>query len=91
LFVGIAGIRQIPYPSKVQPVLAAVMLINIVSVWFRARATRRMGGFYFVCSGALAIILAKTGVGWNNVAAWGVALTFAGSLWSAVNRRHLQF
>jgi protein SCO1/2 len=87
---GIAGIRQIPYPSKMQPVLVAVMLINIVSVWFRERARRRMSGFYFVSAGALAVILAKTVVRWDNLAAWGVALTFAGSLWSAVNRRHLQ-
>src|SRR5260370_4135167 len=88
---GMVGIRQLPHPSKIQPVLVAIMLINILSVWFRAHATRRMAGFYFVCSGALLIVLAKTVVGWENVAGWGVALTFAGSALSAVNRRHLQF
>jgi protein SCO1/2 len=88
---GMAGIRQIPYPSKLQPLLLAVMLTNIVSVWFRARATRRMTGFYFVCAGAVGITLAKTLAGWDNGAAWGVALMFAGSLWNTVNTSHLQF
>jgi hypothetical protein len=80
---GTAGM-QIPYPSKVQPMLIVMMLINIVSVWFRSRATRRITGFYFVCAGTLAVILAKTGVGWENLAAWGALLTFSGTLWSAV-------
>lgn len=84
---GIAGLRQLPHPSEIQPVLAAIMLINIVSVWFRARATRRVSGFYFVCTGAVVVILAKTVVGWENIAVWGVALTVAGSLWSAANQK----
>ena len=87
---GMAGIRQIPYPSKIQPVLVAMMLINIVSVWFRARAIRDMGGFYFVFAGTLTIILGETVIGGGNVVALGVALMCAGSLWNAVGRRYLQ-
>jgi protein SCO1 len=88
---GIAGIPRIPYLSKTEPLLLAVILINLSSVWFRARATRRMGGFYLVCAGTLATVLAKTMVGWQNLAIWAVALTFSGSLWSVVNTRHLGF
>ena len=89
--LGMAGIREIPYPSKMQPLLVAAMLINVVSVWFRARATRRLSGFYLVSAGILAITLAKAVVGWENAAAWGVALTFAGSFWSAADRKRLEF
>jgi len=88
---GIAGFQQIPYPSKTHPALLAVMLINIVSVWFRARATQRIGGFCFVCAGIVATILGKMVMNWDNLAAGGIALTFAGSLWGAVNIRQLQF
>jgi hypothetical protein len=89
--LGMAEIREIPYASKVQPLLVAGMLINVVSVWFRARATRRLSGFYLVSAGILAITLAKTAVGWENAAAWGVALTFAGSFWSAADRKPVEF
>jgi protein SCO1/2 len=84
------GIRQIPYTPRIEPVLAPLMLINIVSVWFRARATGRMSGFYLVCAGSMAIILSKTLVSWNNVGNWGVVLVFAGALWNAINRRDIQ-
>jgi len=30
-------------------------------------------------------------VGWENAAIWGVALTFAGSFWSATDRKRLEF
>jgi len=88
--VGMVGIRQIPYPSRMQPLFMALMLVNVVSVWFRARVIRDMGGFYFVFAGTFAIILAETVIGGGNVAALGVALMCAGSLWNAVGRRYLQ-
>lgn len=88
---GMAGIPETPYLSKTRAALLAVMVVNIVSVWFRARATRRMGGFCFVCAGIVATILGKMVVNWDDLAVGGVALTFAGSLWSTVNIRHLRF
>src|SRR6185295_9869795 len=39
---GIVGLDRIPYSPWLQPVLAAVMLINLASVWWRARSTGRM-------------------------------------------------
>jgi protein SCO1/2 len=85
------GIRQIPSPSKMEPLLAAMMLINLISVGLRAWATRRMSGFYLVCTGSMAIILSKIVVSWSDVAIWGVGLTLAGTLWNAVNRSNIQF
>src|SRR5258707_1210163 len=81
---GIAGLNQIPYSPWLQPVLVAVMVINVASVWLRGRATGRMAGFYLVSAGALAIVVSKTGIGWEKAAVWGVGLTLAGSLLSAL-------
>jgi protein SCO1/2 len=82
---GIAGLHQIPYTPWLQPALVAVMLINLASVWWRGRATGRMSGFYLVSAGALVIVASTQGLGWENAAVWGVALTLAGSLISALH------
>ncbi len=85
--LGIAGLEQIPYSPRLLPVLAAVMLINLASVWRRERTTGRMSGFYLVSAGVLAIAASKMGIAWKDAAAWGVALTLAGSLLSALSTR----
>lgn len=82
---GVASLQRVPYSPWLQPLLAAVMLINVGSLWLRGRATGRMGGFYLVSAGALTILLSKTGPGWEGASLWGVALTLAGSLLSALN------
>jgi hypothetical protein len=82
---GIAGLGQVPYSPWLQPVLVIVMLINLASVWIRGRATGRMIPFYLVSAGALAIAISKQGPGWEKVAVWGIALTFAGSMLSALS------
>lgn len=84
--LGMAGIRHIPYPAKMEPVFLAAILVNLVSVWIRARATRCMSGFYLVSAGILVMILAKTVAGCENLAPWGVAGALVGSVWSVVNR-----
>ena len=79
---GIAGLNQVPYSPWLQPVLVAVMLMNLASVWLRGRSTGRMSGFYLISAGALAIVISKMAPGGENLAAWGVASTLAGSLLS---------
>ena len=85
---GIAGLEQIPYVPWMRPVLIAVMLINLASVWLRGRSTGRMIGFYLVSAGAFVIVFLKMWLGWENAAVLGVALTLAGSLLSALNARN---
>jgi len=63
------------------------MIINVVSVWLRARATRQRWGLYLVSAGALIIIVAKMGFGWEKAAIPGILLTLAGSLLSALSSR----
>jgi protein SCO1/2 len=87
---GIAGLQQIPYSPWLQAVLVAVMLVNLTSVWLRGRATGRMNGFYLVSAGAGAIIVSKMSLGWESVAVWGIALTLAGSLLSALNAKNIR-
>ena len=87
---GIASLNQIPYSPWLQTVLVAVILINLVSVFLRGRLTGRMSGFYLVSAGALAIAVSKMGLGWENAAVWGVALTLVGSLLSALSAKNGQ-
>ena len=84
---GIAGLNQIPYSPWLQPILITAMLINILSVWLRARVTRQRWGLYLVSAGALVIIVGKMGFGWEKAAIPGVLLTLAGSVVSAMNSR----
>jgi len=86
-FFGIAGLDRIPYSPWLQPMLATAMLINLASVWLRARATGRMIAFYLVSAGALIIIASKLGNGWEGLAMWGVGLTLTGSVLSALGAR----
>jgi protein SCO1/2 len=86
--LGIASLEQIPYSPWLQPVLVAVMLINLASVWARGRATGRRSAFYLVSAGALAILISRRGPAFEKAAVWGVALTFGGSLLSALNSRN---
>lgn len=79
---GIAGLSAIPYTPWLKPAFAALMFLNLASVWLRARATRRMTGFSLASAGALAIVGALQ-FGWQGAAVAGVALTMAGSILSA--------
>ena len=81
---GIAGLERIEYAPWLQPILAIVVLINLVTVWLRSRATGRLSGLYLVGAGALAILASKTTLAWDSAAACGVALTLAGSVMSAL-------
>jgi hypothetical protein len=83
---GITGLGQIPYSPWLQPILATLILLNLLSVWLRSRTTRRMGGFSLAVAGAIAIVMSKTGLGFEQVTAFcGVALTLLGSLVSALS------
>lgn len=85
---GIAGLQRIPYSPWLQPVLAAVVLINLASLGLRGRSTGRMSGFYLAGAGALAILVSKMEPAWERAALWGVGLTLAGSLVSALSARN---
>jgi protein SCO1/2 len=79
---GIAGLSQVSWSPWLKPAFAALMLLNVASVWLRSRATRRMTGFYLVTAGALAL-LSTLQFGWKSAAVAGVVLTMAGSVVSA--------
>lgn len=80
---GIAGLERFASAAWIQPVLAGAVLLNMASVWFRARSTRRLAGAALVTAGAGLIALSR--FGWP-VAVWGVAATAAGSIISALRR-----
>jgi protein SCO1 len=88
---GLAGIAPVAHPAWILPLLMGMILINLVSVWLRARTTRRMSGLCLVVTGTLGIIVAKSLPGWDGLAPWGVGVSFVGSLWNAVNWADLEF
>ncbi len=82
---GIAGLQSIPYSPWLQPVLAVMLLLNLTSIWFRARSTGRMMPFYLVTAGAFLVIVSKVVVGVDVASLLGVLLTLTGSLWSSLS------
>ena len=91
-FFGIAGLGSIPYSPWLQPILAILLLVNLASIWFRARSTGRMTPFYLASVGAVALIASKVFAGLDPLGTAGVIFTLAGSIWStiaATNRRQL--
>ncbi|HMG04245.1 MAG TPA: SCO family protein [Chthoniobacterales bacterium] len=84
--LGLTGLERIPYAPWLQLALIALVLLNVVSVWMRGRATGRMSAFALVAAGAIAILISRAGLGLDGAGPWGVALTLAGSLLSALSR-----
>ena len=87
---GIAGLGSLPYSPWLQPVLALLMLFNLTSIWLRARSTGRVIPFYLVSAGAAAIVASKVFAGLEGAAILGIALTFVGSVWSALGAAKLR-
>jgi len=83
---GIAGLESIPYSPWLQPVLAILLLSNLMSVWLRARTTGRMLPFYLVTAGALTLILSKVFAGPSAANFVGVFLTLVGSILSTLRK-----
>ena len=80
---GIAGLNQIPYLPWLQPILIAVMLINLGSVWLRGWLTGRVLSSFLVSAGAVLVLASKMWPAWEKAVMFGVGLTFAGSILSA--------
>jgi protein SCO1/2 len=87
---GIAGLQSIPYSPWLQPVLAVLLLSNLTSIWFRARATNRLMPFYLVTAGAVTLIASKALPGIGAAGLIGVFLTLAGSVWSTFSLKKAQ-
>lgn len=84
---GIAGLEQISYTPALQPILAALLVFNLGCLWYRARMTRRIAGFLLAVSGAMVLIVFRTGLGWESASLWGIAMTVAGALWCSLPMR----
>ena len=82
---GITGLERIEYSPSLLPLLASVMLISLMSVWWRARSTGRMSGFYLVCAGVLAVVASRLGLAPGYAASVGVGLTLLGSIVSTLS------
>jgi protein SCO1/2 len=84
---GIGGVKALPLTPALQPLLFALVLVNVVSVWLRSHSTGRMTAAYLVLAGAAGIILSRTMAGWDVIAWPGLLATAAGSILSARSAR----
>jgi protein SCO1/2 len=82
--LGIAGLGPIPYAPWLQPVLAAIVAVNLASIALRARATGSWLPLGLAAAGASLITLSLFESAPPAVAIAGVVLTAAGSLLSAL-------
>jgi hypothetical protein len=81
---GVTALAQIPYSPWLKLTFVALMLLNLLSVWMRARTTGRIAAFCLVAIGGLAIVSCALWPVIARPAAWtGVVLTMAGSFLSA--------
>jgi protein SCO1 len=82
--LGVTALERLPFSPWLQPVLGMLMIVNILTVWMRSRATGRMSGRNLVVLGAVAIVMSNTNANVDHLGAAGVALTLAGSLLSTL-------
>ena len=75
-YLSALGVAAVPYA----PLLAALLLVNLASVWWRGRATGDWHGLALAFVGGSAIL-----AGWAGM---GVTLTLAGALWSVTVGRY---
>jgi protein SCO1/2 len=78
---GMDGVLTSPYFSRMQPVLPALLLINVLSVWFRTNRSGRRSAFYIVIAAHL-LILSSFYLSWDVGMNWGIAFSIVASLWS---------
>lgn len=77
---GIASLERLPYSPWLQPLFVGLMLVNLASLWLRARAAGTYVGFGLAAAGALVVGGLVLGLGWSGAAPAGIALTLVGSL-----------
>jgi protein SCO1/2 len=78
--LGIAGLERIHYSPWIGITLAGVALLNLASVWIRARATHRIAAACLATAGLAMIAASRFGF---PLAGLGIAATLAGSVFSA--------
>ena len=74
---------QIPYQPWLLPLMAGLLLVNLVALFLRARARGRYSAFCLCLVGGLLIVSGKLVLESTPVVLLGLASIIAGSLWSA--------
>jgi protein SCO1/2 len=86
--LGVVGLDRVPFPSWLQPALVVALVINLASVWWRARITGRVMGAFFVTVGAAVILASQYASGWEHSEPWRIAFVLGGSLLSAMDTQY---
>lgn len=78
--LGVAGVERLPHAPWLIAVFAALMVVNLGSLWIRTRGQQSRLGLYLSTAGALVILLGSVWLSLPYASFVGIALTVAGSL-----------
>ncbi len=78
--LGVAGVERLPHAPWLLAVFAALMAVNLGSLWIRTRGQESRLGLYLSTAGALVILLGSVWLSLPYASFVGIALTVAGSL-----------
>lgn len=65
------------------------MMVNLVCLWFRARATQRIPAFIIAVTGMSILLVFRVLLDWQSSAWIGIGITLVGVLWCAMPRNKL--
>lgn len=80
---GITGLQTIPYSPWLLPVFILLMLVNLLSIFRRARQQNRYEAFYLSCAGITAILFFGMYLNLQYAPYFGMFMTFTASLLSS--------
>ena len=86
---GIAGLEQIPFIPWLREIFIVMMMVNLVCLWFRARATQRIPAFIIAVTGMSILLVFRVLLDWQSSAWIGIGITLVGVLWCAMPRNKL--
>ncbi len=85
--LGVAGLERIPYAPWLVPLFIALVLVNVLVAWRRARRRRAMASFYLSAAGAFFLLVPGLALGVPLAAPIGVAASFAGAVLGSLRPR----
>jgi protein SCO1/2 len=81
---GLAGFGALPSVSWIEPLLFAMLAVNVTGAWLRGRAIGRFSGASLATIGAIAVTMSRTGSA--DLAGWGIAAIMAGAVINGLPR-----
>jgi hypothetical protein len=84
----VAGLDGIPYAPWLVPIFIALVGVNVLVAWRRARARRAMASFYLAAAGAFSVLVLGLWRGVPLAVPLGITASFAGSVLGSLRPAH---